>query len=261
MSDEPDALPDSLADELPDSLADVPAHDRPRERMRRIGIGALTDDEVLALVLGSGQSGRSVLAFARSILRRTGGFPGLATMDFARLESLPGVGSGHGGAPGRHHRDLAPRGQLLLVDAARRPCRHRQGGRARADAPRRRTVRRGGRRPGIASHRAGRDARRRPSTRRASSRPTSCSRCWCAAAVRSRSRTTIPAGSLDPSVADHMLTRRLDQAAATIGLRFLGHILVAGGEWRPLASNAATAAGVSGRGRGRSSLGGSTGAA
>lgn len=73
-------------------LANIPNHDRPRERMRRLGIGSLTDDEVLALVLGSGQSGRSVLAFARSILRRTGGFPGLATMDFARLETLPGVG-------------------------------------------------------------------------------------------------------------------------------------------------------------------------
>ncbi|ODA90911.1 hypothetical protein ATY41_07530 [Leifsonia xyli subsp. xyli] len=73
-------------------LANIPNYDRPRERMRRLGIGSLTDDEVLALVLGSGQSGRSVLAFARSILRRTGGFPGLATMDFARFETLPGVG-------------------------------------------------------------------------------------------------------------------------------------------------------------------------
>ena len=82
-----------MADEEEEvALANIPNHDRPRERMRRLGVGSLTDDEVLALVLGSGQTGRSVLALARSVLRRTGGFPGLATMDFARLERLPGVG-------------------------------------------------------------------------------------------------------------------------------------------------------------------------
>ena len=260
MPDEPDALPDSLADTLPDSLADVPAHDRPRERMRRIGIGALTDDEVLALVLGSGQSGRSVLAFARSILRRTGGFPGLATMDFARLESLPGVGPATAGrlvaiieiwrragsssswtrlvdhaaiakvvAPELMHRD-AERFVVVVADRASRPIElvvMRDGAVDEASVQPadilQSVLLRGGRSFAVAHNH--------------------------------------PAGSLDPSVADHMLTRRLDQAAATIGLRFLGHILVAGGEWRPLASNAATAAGVSGRGRGRSSLGGSTGAA
>ncbi len=70
-----------------------------------------------------------------------------------------------------------------------------------------------------------------------------------------------PGGTLDPSVADLMLTRRLDQAAATIGLRFLGHILVAGDQWMAMPAANATAAGASGRGRGRSSRAGSTGEA
>ena len=247
-------------DELPESLADVPAHDRPRERMRRIGVGSLTDDEVLALVLGSGQSGRSVLAFARSILRRTGGFPGLATMDFARLESLPGVGPATAGrlvaiieiwrragtssawarlvdhaavakvvSPELMHRD-GERFVVVVADRAARPIElvvMRDGGvddvSVQPADVLQSVLLRGGRSFAVAHNH--------------------------------------PGGSLDPSVADHVLTRRLDQAAATIGLRFLGHILVAGGEWTALPTNAATAAGASGRGRGRSSLAGSTGAA
>jgi DNA repair protein RadC len=72
-----------------------------------------------------------------------------------------------------------------------------------------------------------------------------------------------PSGVLDPSVADLMLTRRLDQSAATLGIRFLGHILVAGDSWKalPTAGSGTTASGASGRGRDRSSPGGSRGAA
>lgn len=255
MSDEPDD-----ADALPESLADVPAHDRPRERMRRIGIGSLTDDEVLALVLGSGQPGRSVLAFARSILRRTGGFPGLATMDFARLESLPGVGPATAGrlvaiieiwrragsssgwtrlvdhaaiakvvAPELLHRD-AERFVVVVADRASRPIElvvMRDGGIDESSVQPADVLQavllRGGRSFAVAHNH--------------------------------------PSGSLDPSVADHVLTRRLDHAAATIGVRFLGHILVAGGEWAALPAKGTTAAAGSVRGRGRSSPAGSTGAA
>jgi DNA repair protein RadC len=60
-----------------------------------------------------------------------------------------------------------------------------------------------------------------------------------------------------------MLTRRLDQSAATLGLRFLGHILVAGDSWTalPTIGSGTTGSSASGRGRDRSSHGGSRGAA
>ena len=43
---------------------------RPREKLRQRGPGALTDAELLALLLGSGTPGRSALRIARSIARR-----------------------------------------------------------------------------------------------------------------------------------------------------------------------------------------------
>jgi DNA repair protein RadC len=62
-----------------------------------------------------------------------------------------------------------------------------------------------------------------------------------------------------------VLTRRLDQAAATIGLRFLGHILVAGDRWSAIASpgtgTGTTGSGGSARGRDKSSREGSRGGA
>ena len=252
----------SDTEEEGEPLAHVPNHDRPRERMRRLGVGSLTDDEVLALVLGSGQTGRSVLALARAILRRTGGFPGLATMDFARLETLPGVGPATAGRlvaiieiwrragtssawtrlvddnaiadivrPELLHRD-SERFVVVIADRAARPLELvlvRDGGVDETSVQPadvlQAVLTRGGRSFAVAHNH--------------------------------------PSGVLDASVADIMLTRRLDQAAATIGLRFLGHVLVAGDRWMALPSTGATATGSGGsvRGRGRSSRAGSPGAA
>ncbi|MFJ8895442.1 RadC family protein [Leifsonia sp. NPDC102414] len=243
-----------------ESLANVPHHDRPRERMRRIGVGSLTDDEVLALVLGSGQSGRSVLALSRSILRRTGGFPGLATMDFARLENLPGVGPATAGRlvaiTEIWRRAGASSSWTRLVDheAVARLVRpellHRDGERFvvvvadRASRPLELVLVRDGGVDDVSVQPA--DVLQAVLTRGGRSFAVAHNH---------------PGGTLEPSVADLMLTRRLDQAAATIGLRFLGHILVAGDHWMAMPAPGATAGGASGRGRGRSSRAGSTGAA
>jgi DNA repair protein RadC len=245
-----------------ESLADIPNHDRPRERMRRLGVGTLTDDEVLALVLGSGQSGRSVLALARSVLRRTGGFPGLATMDYPRLEQLPGVGPATAGRlvaiTEIWRRAGAPSAWTRLVDheaiarVVRPELLHRDSERFvivvadRAVRPIELVLLRDG---GVDE----------PSVLPADVLQAVLTRGGRSFAVAHNH----PSGVLDASVADIMLTRRLDQAAATLGLRFLGHILVAGEQWTalPPTGGGITASDGSGRGRGRSSRGGSTGAA
>ena len=51
--------------------------ERPRERFERLGAGALTDAELVALVLGSGTRGASALELAREALERRGGLAGL----------------------------------------------------------------------------------------------------------------------------------------------------------------------------------------
>lgn len=66
--------------------------DRPRERLVEKGIGALADDELLALVLRSGDRVRNASTIARSVLERFGGLRGLEIAAWRDLESVPGLG-------------------------------------------------------------------------------------------------------------------------------------------------------------------------
>ncbi len=69
-------------------IAEVPQRDRPRERLERLGTGALTDAELVALVLRSGGPGVSALGLADDLLAATGGLSGL---EKATLDAFVGV--------------------------------------------------------------------------------------------------------------------------------------------------------------------------
>jgi DNA repair protein RadC len=62
-------------------IADLPEQDRPRERLVRLGAGALTDRELVAVVLRSGAAGHPVLQLAAEVLERNGGLSGLLGSD------------------------------------------------------------------------------------------------------------------------------------------------------------------------------------
>ena len=64
----------------------------PRERVARLGASALSDAELLAVLLGTGRAGEDVMSLAARVLRDTGGLWALARMSVAELEGLPGVG-------------------------------------------------------------------------------------------------------------------------------------------------------------------------
>ncbi|WP_088341519.1 RadC family protein [Robiginitalea sediminis] len=67
--------------------------DRPRERLLRIGPQALTDRELLAIILGSGAAGDNALALAGRILQASGGhFRSLASFSPEGLQQFRGVG-------------------------------------------------------------------------------------------------------------------------------------------------------------------------
>jgi DNA repair protein RadC len=70
---------------MANAIADLPAHERPRERLLRCGVEALSDRELLALVLRSGRRGESALDLAGSLLCEFGSVTGLAS---ARPEEL-----------------------------------------------------------------------------------------------------------------------------------------------------------------------------
>ncbi|HYL05183.1 MAG TPA: DNA repair protein RadC [Thermoanaerobaculia bacterium] len=62
-------------------IADLPEDDRPRERLLRLGAGALSDQELVALVLRSGVVGTPVLKLAADVLEQHGGLSGLVGTD------------------------------------------------------------------------------------------------------------------------------------------------------------------------------------
>ena len=73
-------------------MKDVAPHDRPREKLERIGAAGLGDNELLALVLGSGSRGRDALALANHLLETAGGLHTLTRAALGDLHSIPGIG-------------------------------------------------------------------------------------------------------------------------------------------------------------------------
>ncbi len=73
-------------------MASVPVVDRPREKLARVGAEALGDNELMALVLGSGTRSRGALLVAHDVIESAGGVPGLVRIGLDELGRGPGVG-------------------------------------------------------------------------------------------------------------------------------------------------------------------------
>ena len=70
----------------------VATHDRPREKLQRLGAAALGDNELLAIVLGHGRSRVSALDMANAVLEATDGAHGLVRTRYDDLCAIPGIG-------------------------------------------------------------------------------------------------------------------------------------------------------------------------
>jgi DNA repair protein RadC len=66
--------------------------DRPREKMLQRGIDALTDAELLAIILGSGTRDLSAIGLARMVLKQVGSMAQLARCSVAELTTIKGIG-------------------------------------------------------------------------------------------------------------------------------------------------------------------------
>jgi DNA repair protein RadC len=73
-------------------IRDLPTSDRPRERLRDAGPGALSNQELLAILLRTGSQQESAIALASRLLSRFEGLIGLARSSFAELCSERGLG-------------------------------------------------------------------------------------------------------------------------------------------------------------------------
>ena len=202
--------------------------------MLRLGPQALSDVEVLALVLGTGRSGQNVLVSAQVLLERAGGFAGLLALSPGQLQRFSGVGVATAGRlvaaaeMWRRASESPIAGQLqdssaiavavlpqlmyrsderFLVVVADRGLRLREvvvlreGGEHRVDIEVTEVLR------------------------------VVLSRGGAAFAVAHNH----PGGGLHPSAADAAITTQLRAAAAAVKLRFLDHLIVAGSEWTSIA--------------------------
>jgi DNA repair protein RadC len=74
-------------------IREWPVRERPRERLRAVGPGALSVRELLAILVGSGGEGRTAVDVAGDLLVvADGSLRRLAGLPPARLEQTPGVG-------------------------------------------------------------------------------------------------------------------------------------------------------------------------
>ena len=73
-------------------IRDLPLADRPQERLEQNGVRSLTDKELLAMILRSGQKGRDVLTVAQSLLDAAGGLSGLRKWQVEDYMEVKGIG-------------------------------------------------------------------------------------------------------------------------------------------------------------------------
>lgn len=102
-------------------IADLPEDDRPRERLWRKGVAALSNAELIALVLRQGRAGESALELAARLLSEHGGLDRLSIARAEELAALPGVGPAKAAALVAAFQLSRNVGGDLLPDTVRRP--------------------------------------------------------------------------------------------------------------------------------------------
>ncbi len=100
------------------TVRDLPVSERPRERLSRLGGEALSEQELLACVLGRGTSGDSVLVSARRLLAAFGTLRGVAGASVEQLSGVRGIGPAKA-AQLKASTEIARR--LAVVDHSERP--------------------------------------------------------------------------------------------------------------------------------------------
>ncbi len=73
-------------------IRDLPSNERPRERLMYVGERAVSNSELLAIILRTGSGGESVLRLAERLLSEFRDLPGLSQATLEELQMVNGVG-------------------------------------------------------------------------------------------------------------------------------------------------------------------------
>lgn len=74
------------------TVHDLPLGERPRERLLKLGGEALSAQEILALILGRGIKGESVMVTSQKLLSQFGNLKGVANASVEELTQIRGIG-------------------------------------------------------------------------------------------------------------------------------------------------------------------------
>ncbi|MGW0809352.1 JAB domain-containing protein [Nonomuraea sp. NPDC002799] len=212
-------------------VKDLPTRDRPRERLMSSGASALADRELLAVLLGSGFRGSSALDLAAQVIAHCGDLHGLGQSDPHRLLTVPGVG------PAKAARVAAAFHLVRRTETWPEPERITStSDLADHCAPllRNRTLER---LVLVVCDVRGGVLKRSVLTEGATDHTAMPIRevitqvLTMGGAVFGLAHNH-PGGSLDPSLADLEATAQLVEAAETVGLRFLDHLIITDTAWR-----------------------------
>jgi len=214
------------------SFKDLPAEARPREKLLARGAGALSDAELLTLLLRTGMTGKNVLQLAQELLDTFGGIAGLLQTGVDDLRQVKGLGG------------PAKRAELTAVlELARRAMAERLRERTVFDSPTAVSHY-------LQLHIASRphevfaalflDAQHRLIAmeelfRGTLSQTSVYPREVVVRALHHHAAAVIlahnhPSGGVEPSRADEALTQTLKAALALVDVRVLDHIVVARGQ-------------------------------
>ncbi len=204
----------------------MPQDERPREKLLGRGAAALTDPELIAILLRTGLPGANAVEVARQLLAQYGSLSGLSRCSVNEIASIPGIGPakalqlvaafglGQRLANERLSRQKLDSPELIhdLVAAEMRTL-HKESLRVilldtRYHLLRIEEVSRGSVNESIAHPR---DV----------FRPAVISSAYAVIVVHNH-----PSGDPSPSQSDHSLTRRLAEAAELLQIKLLDHIII-----------------------------------
>ena len=210
----------------PLKISEMPQDERPREKLLSRGAAALSDPELIALLLRTGLPGANAVEVARRLLDRYGSLSGLSRCSVKEIASIPGIGPakaiqlvaafglGQRLANERLSRQKLDSPELVhdLVAAEMRTL-HKESLRVilldtRYHLLRMEEVSLGSVNESIAHPR---DV----------FRPAVISSAYAVIVVHNH-----PSGDPSPSQSDHSLTRRLAEAAELLQIKLLDHIII-----------------------------------